>query len=213
MRPVLIFDNATVHTAKEKDALSVVYLNVGPGGVQPKMKDGWYHDEDGHKIVQKMQFDNDQPKGMRQILEERGYRTRGMKKKDLQKALSQEPDFEADKRHTILRDAVNRKNKYAVVMYSPKYHCDLNPKEMHWNSGKKRYGNQQDFNNTKKPQQIIKQIHNCLDAIPIEEIENHIHKSILYCEAYRGGATTKDVLQRVEQLKSVWQRKRKTYSS
>lgn len=212
VRHVLVFDNATVHTAKEEDALSVVKLNVNPGGKQPKMKDGWYHNEDGHKVMQRMQFQDGSPKGMRQILEERGYITQGMREKDLQNALSKEPDFEEDKKHTILRDAVYRKNEYAVVMYSPKYHCELNPKEMHWNSGKKKYRNQQDFSNVKKPNQIIKQIHECLDAVPIKEIKNYIDKSILYSEAYRGGATTSDILQRVQRLKSARKVKRKIYT-
>ena len=103
VRPALVFDDATHHTAREKDALKSTNLNVG---IMMMMRDGWYHDDDGHKIVQSMQFGDNMAKGMKQILKERGYITTGLNRNDMRKALAKEPDFVEDARHTILRDSV-----------------------------------------------------------------------------------------------------------
>src|SRR6185437_14178372 len=76
---VFCFDQSTNHNAMAADALVVTKMNLGPGGVQPKMRDGWYIYKYGEKRSQSMIFPNDcqinklrgKPKGIRKILEER----------------------------------------------------------------------------------------------------------------------------------------------
>ncbi|CAB4388705.1 unnamed protein product [Rhizophagus irregularis] len=73
---VFCFDQSTNHNAMAADALIVVRMNLSPGGTQPKMRDGWYINENGEKLVHSMVFpDNhklkEKPKGIKQVLTER----------------------------------------------------------------------------------------------------------------------------------------------
>ena len=43
LQAVLLFDNASNHAAYLSDALVVAHMNLGPGGKQPKMRDGFIH--------------------------------------------------------------------------------------------------------------------------------------------------------------------------
>ena len=63
---VWIFDCATSHTAFATDALRATNMNKGPGGKVPIMRDGWFINEAGEKVVQQMwMMDGDKqvPKG------------------------------------------------------------------------------------------------------------------------------------------------------
>ena len=73
-RIVWIFDHSSCYAAMPDDALDVSKMNVNPGGKQRIMRDGWW----GGK-PQKMNFSLGIAKGLRQVLEERGVDTRGMK--------------------------------------------------------------------------------------------------------------------------------------
>jgi hypothetical protein len=70
-------DNSQGHCAYAEDALLVSHMNLRPGGKQACMSNGWYI-RDNTKVVQTMIFPSDhpdfpdQPKGMRQVLIERG---------------------------------------------------------------------------------------------------------------------------------------------
>ena len=68
---MFIFDNAPSHRKVPEDTLNVKLMNVGSGGVQPRMKDTIWN---GNK--QEMNFPNGTPKGMWIILEERGFDTK-----------------------------------------------------------------------------------------------------------------------------------------
>ena len=67
------------------DALIATRMNLNSGGVQPKMRDGWYINEYGQRYVQSMIFlDNHklkgQPKGIKQVLKERNlWPTKGIR--------------------------------------------------------------------------------------------------------------------------------------
>ncbi|KAI1007480.1 hypothetical protein K3495_g733 [Podosphaera aphanis] len=73
---VFVFDNPAKHCAFAPDALLVSKMNLGPGGRQSKLRDGWNFSEN---VPQKMNFGEDhpdvklrgQPKGVGQILIER----------------------------------------------------------------------------------------------------------------------------------------------
>ncbi|KAF7325461.1 hypothetical protein MKEN_00394400 [Mycena kentingensis (nom. inval.)] len=83
---VLLVDNSQGRSAYPKDALRASQMNFRAGGAQPKMRDGWYLDADGRKHTQPMVFpENDprptlrgKPKGMQQVLKERGLWRRGL---------------------------------------------------------------------------------------------------------------------------------------
>ena len=69
------------------------------------------------------------PRGMRQVLEERGVNTRGMKADEMRTVLGSHPDFKYEK-SSIERFLVEEK-KHIMYML-PKYHCELNPIERVW---------------------------------------------------------------------------------
>ena len=64
---IWFFDHSSGHTAFADDALNVNKMNVRPGGAQPKMRDTIWRGR-----VQKMVLRDGTPKGMKQVLIERG---------------------------------------------------------------------------------------------------------------------------------------------
>lgn len=158
-RALSAFDNAASHCAFSPDALVASKMNLRPGGKQPRMKDGWFGG-----IQQSMTFPDDyedpnlrdQPKGIQQVLEERGLWTstrvdgermplkcnnnRGgcAKEGDLHhrccatSLLADQPDFRAQKGR--LQEEVESMG-YEVIFY-PKFHCEVNFIERFWSSCK-----------------------------------------------------------------------------
>jgi hypothetical protein len=73
---IFCFEQSTNHNAMAADALIATRMNLSSGGAQPKMRDGWYINEDGNKIMQSMVFPDNhklkgKPKGIKQVLTER----------------------------------------------------------------------------------------------------------------------------------------------
>ncbi|KJA16237.1 hypothetical protein HYPSUDRAFT_193377 [Hypholoma sublateritium FD-334 SS-4] len=74
---LIMVDNSQGHCAYAEDALLVSRMNLRPGGKQARLRDGWFI-RNGTVVTQKMIFPSDhkefpdQPKGMKQILIERG---------------------------------------------------------------------------------------------------------------------------------------------
>jgi hypothetical protein len=70
-------DNSQGNSAYPPDALRVLQMNLNPGGAKPKMQDGWFM-HNRQRISQPMVFpqnhlkDPGEPKGMKQVLTERG---------------------------------------------------------------------------------------------------------------------------------------------
>jgi len=79
---VWIFDHSSCHAAMADDALHVNKMNVGSGGKQRVMRDGHWDGE-----VQKMNYPNGVPKGLRVVLEFRGVDTKGMNAKKMSLAV------------------------------------------------------------------------------------------------------------------------------
>jgi len=48
---VFCFDQSTNHNAMAADVLIATRMNLSPRGAQPKMRDGWYIDENREKCV------------------------------------------------------------------------------------------------------------------------------------------------------------------
>jgi len=71
-------DNSQGHGIYASDALLTRDMNFNPAGSQPRLREGWFINISGEKVTQDMNFPADhpkfpdKPKGMKQILTERG---------------------------------------------------------------------------------------------------------------------------------------------
>ena len=151
---VMAFDNSTNHGAMPADGLNAAAMNVNPGGKQPCMHSTYFGQDN---ISQSMIFPSDhptypnQPKGMRQILIERGLWKDGLigdcklcKGKNtkvidsqrvdccMRRILSLQPDFLAQK--SKLQVEIEKRGHKCI--FYPKYHCELNYIEMYWGAAK-----------------------------------------------------------------------------
>lgn len=97
---VWLFDQSSCHHAFAEDALNAKVMNVRPGGVQPRMHDTMWAGK-----VQRMVYDDGTPKGMKQVLEERGINTARMVAEDMRTVLSWHDDFRKEK--TIIEHYLN----------------------------------------------------------------------------------------------------------
>lgn len=86
---VWIFDQSSGHNAFPEDALVASHMNVNPGGKQPVMHPGRLPSGQEQQMVDSRGV----PKGLRQVLQERGVDTRKMKKKVMVERLQQFDDF------------------------------------------------------------------------------------------------------------------------
>ncbi|KAG2120243.1 hypothetical protein DEU56DRAFT_873874 [Suillus clintonianus] len=68
---LFLIDNSQGHSAYADDALLISHMNINPGGKQAQMKDGWFIDAGGQKVIQPMMFPSDhhdhpnEPKGIK----------------------------------------------------------------------------------------------------------------------------------------------------
>ena len=89
-----LFDQSSGHCAYDEDALGVLRMNVKPGGKQQVMR------TTVSPLTGKPQSLVDHagiPKGMKQVLKERGVNTDGMKAEDIRKVLGSHRDFKYEK--------------------------------------------------------------------------------------------------------------------
>jgi hypothetical protein len=123
-------------------------MNFKLGGAKPAMCDGWFLQSDGKKVIQRMVFESDhpsfpnQPKGMKQVIIERGLWKNGltMKCKDgcnspdccTTQILSNQPDF---KEQCLLVQEVIEDAGH-ICIFLPKFHCELNFIEYFWGAVK-----------------------------------------------------------------------------
>lgn len=148
---VWIFDNSSNHGCFAPDALRVEKLNLGPGGKQPHLRDGFIH---GQQASQSMQFPPDydnpdlagKPKGIKQILKERGlWPAEGLRldcRPSDGQSTSCRPEGGCCARNVLAaqRDFCEQKGQLReeleargqVVLFLPKFHCELNPIEAYW---------------------------------------------------------------------------------
>ena len=159
----LSFDNASNHCAYTPDALIASNMNLTPGGKQALLREGWNHNQD---LPQPMVFGQDypveqlrgQPKGIRQVLLERGlWRERNKdgskfllicpnpKTKDQPRCdptlrgeccattlLQSQKDFQDQK--GWLQELVEAAG-HSIIFY-PKFHCETNFIERFWCAAK-----------------------------------------------------------------------------
>jgi hypothetical protein len=186
------------------DALIVTKMNLSPGGAQPKMRDGWYVDENGERHVQSMIFPDDypieklrgQPKGIKQILMERNLwpskklrlvcKECSEKHDDLmrldccaQKILSSQPDFR--EQQSMLHEAILSAGH--VFERYPKFHCECNFIERYWGFLKRETRRLCNYNYTR----LLNQIPEVLNSVPITTVRKFARKSWRYMDAYDKG--------------------------
>ena len=173
---IWLFDHSSGHTAFADDALNVNKMNVRPGGAQPKMRDTTWRGR-----VQKMVLSDGTPKGMKQVLIERGINVTKMKAEQMREVLQEMPDFKYEK--TKVETLLHSNNFQGYFI--PKFHCELNPIERVWGQSKKFTRANCDYS-FKGLENILDQ---SLDTIPLNTIRRFFRKMRDYLAAYREGLT------------------------
>lgn len=120
-RLICIFDHSSCHWAYADNALNAHKMNAKPGGKQPAMRDT-INPFTGR--VQTLVFSNGTPKGLIQVLNERGIDTR-MKLDDMKEELASHSDFREEKMK--IEHYLNGRGHACILL--PKFHCELNPIE------------------------------------------------------------------------------------
>ena len=157
---LFIFDNATNHCVTADDALIAKKMNLGPGGKQPIMRDGWYGEP---RTPQQMWEWRDGPtgrtkiaKGIKKVLQERNLwptdRPFSLRCKTGQehaadssccavKLMAAQPDFLAQK--GLLQERLEARGH--LVMFLPKFHPELNWIELYWGAAKRKAREECDY--------------------------------------------------------------------
>jgi hypothetical protein len=189
-RAVFYFDNSANHAAFAPDALVATHLNVRPGGAQPKLRDGWFM-KDGVKVTQPMQDAKGEPKGLKQILLERGLlsKKQKMKKEVMIELLQAQPDFSAQK--SLLQEWIERRGH--AVCFLPKFHPEVSLIEMVWSAWKRNLRRTCDGTF----ESLREQVHIALQAIGLEEIRAYERHCQRYINAYRQGLDGYEAAQKI----------------
>ena len=191
---VWVFDHSSCHTAMAHDALDVAKMNVKPGGKQAVMRDTMWAGK-----PQKMTFALGVPKGMKQVLEERGINTITLKADQMRQILAAHDDFKNEKPRLIQF----MEGKGQTALYLPKFHPELNPIERVWCQAK-RYSKAHckytlpSLRNT---------VHPALDSVTLENIVNFNRKARDYMCAYLEGFSAGPKLE--DHVKKVYKSHRK----
>ena len=104
-------------------ALDASKMNVNPGGKQPAMHDTVWAGE-----PQRICFNLGIPKGMKQVLKERGVNTDSVSASAVRDILRTHEDFINEKTKVIKF----LESKGHTALYRPKFHPELNPNERVW---------------------------------------------------------------------------------
>jgi hypothetical protein len=141
-------DNSQGHAAYAEDALLASRMNLRPGGKQACMRDGWFI-QNGRKVTQMMIFPQDhpefpdQPKGIKQVLTERGLWINnlhmhcktcapGATSCCAKQILELQPDFKAQR--SLVQEVIEAAGHLCIFL--PKFHCELNFIEFFWGTVK-----------------------------------------------------------------------------
>lgn len=119
------------------------------------------------------------PKGLRQVLTERGIDTRGMTASQMCPVLGSHPDFANQK--SKIEFFLNAKEH--VAYFLPKFHCELNPIERVWAQSKRYTKAFSKYNIHSLRVNIPKSF----KTITPENIRNYIRKAKEYMFAYLEG--------------------------
>ena len=174
-----MFDQSGCHIAFGEDPLNVNRMNAKEGGNQPVMHDTFYN---GKAISMSKEVRNSSgeivriPRGMIDILQQRGKYRSGMKVEDMRKELKSHPDF---------RDEKNKLEYFFHARghashFLPKYHCEINPIERCWAQSKQYTRAYCNCNITGLRRNICP----ALDSVSQENISNYIRHAKNYMYGY-----------------------------
>jgi len=165
-------------------------MNLGGGGKQPKMKDGWFIRE-GERVAQRMIDHQGEPKGIKAVLVERGLWPQGKFLLDCKecpagsvrccarKMMVSQPDFLEQR--SALEDLVAKRDH--TVEFYPKFHCETNFIERFWGEAKKRARDECDYSF----EGLRKRVPEILRSIPLEHIKAWRRKAWRFIHAYQLG--------------------------
>jgi len=215
---LIMVDNSQGHSAYSVDALLTSRMNMRPGGKQSKMRDGWYV-MDSQRIAQEMCFPVNhpefpgQPKGMRQVLIERGLWRNGLvmqckKTKHgsggkckpgatdccAKRILDLQPDFQEQK--SLVQEVIEAAGHLCIFL--PKFHCELNFIEFFWGAVKRYLRENCDYSFATLQENMPK----ALASVSVETIRKWEHRMKRWMEAYRGGLGAKDAQIQVKKFSS-----------
>ena len=196
-RVAWVFDNSSCHNAYSENALVAANMNAKPGGKQSHLRGTQWN-----RKLQRMVFNIGIPKGLIQVLTERGKYDKSMKLEDMRKEISTHPDFmnEKTKLEHFLHDCGH------ICIMLPKFHCELNPIERCWGQAK-RYT--RSFTNYSLPRLRIN-IPNELDSVSLDNIQNYFRKVRQYMFGYLEGFTAgPDLEKTIKKYKKAYKSHRK----
>jgi len=207
---VFLVDNSQGHCAYAEDALMPSRMNLRPGGKQARLRDGWYL-VNGEKVVQTMIFPHDhpnfpdQPKGMRQVLLERGLWNNKLhmqckKCPDdadaccAKRIIELQPDFQAQK--SLVEEVIEAAGHICLIL--PKFHCELNFIEYFWGAVKRWLREHCDYTfstlQTNMPLALAS-----VDKLLIRKWQNRM---LRWVDAYKTGLASKDAQMHVQAFSS-----------
>ncbi len=132
---VFIVDRSPVHTAMAEDALNANDLNAHKAKeTEYGMRDGWFTDSDGQRVMQRMTTKGGKIKPMSEILSARGLLRPGMSKRQMRAVLASQPDFRSQR--TLIEEDCPARDE--VCLFLPRCHPELNPQEMIWAAAKRK---------------------------------------------------------------------------
>ena len=204
-------DNSQGHSAYSKDALLSSRMNLRPGGKQARMRDGWFMQND-QKVQQLMVFPvnhpefPDQPKGMKQVLQERGLWINGLLMKCREKCsigsttccakriLEIQPDFQ--EQDSLIQEVINAAGHLCIFL--PKFHCELNFIEYFWGAIKKYLHDHCDYTFRTLQENLPK----ALESVAVETIRKWEHRMWRWLEAYDDGLAACEAQLHVQKFSS-----------
>ena len=190
------FDQSTNHAAFSKDALRATSMNMKPGGKQEVLRPGRFADGSEQPMVFRLDHPlAGQPKGLKQVLEERGFDVEGLKRKCGNKevdttrgpmstccalhCMASQPDFRAQK--SILEETILQAGH--ICLFLPKYHCELNPIESYWGASKRYARANCDYSFTG----LEKCVPKSLESVSLSCIRKFFRRCTHFIEAYNAG--------------------------
>ena len=198
---LIMVDNSQGHSAYAEDALLTSRMNFKPGGKQARLRNSWYI-SGGQKVVQEMIFPPDhpehpnQPKGMKEILKERGLWKDGLRMHckeqcdpDIQDCcakyiLDHQPDFMAQR--SLVQEIIEEAGHLCIIL--PKFHCEFNFIEFFWGAVKRWLRENCDYTF----QTLQANLPKAMDSISKELIRKWQHRSFRWMDAYWAGLSARD---------------------
>ena len=153
-------------------------MNARPGGQQPIMRDTVWNGKP-LSLKRRVLIQGRQqwiPKGLVEVLTERGCYTKGMKVDNMRKEIASHPDFANEK--TKLEHYINSRGH--AFLFIPKYHCELNPIERCWSQAKRHTRAYCNYCITG----LRRNIPEGLDRVTTDNIKNYFRRTRDYMYGY-----------------------------